>query len=78
MPRSELLHSKNYGGARPGSGRKKIGVAKALRITLPTDEWKAIDEMIQAGQFDSRAEYFRFLHQRNWKNYVLEDGADEL
>ncbi|MDY8049656.1 transcriptional regulator [Paenibacillus polymyxa] len=59
--RSELFHSKNYGGAREGAGRKKIGTSRALRITLPDEEWERIDSLIAAGQASNMSEYFRLL-----------------
>ena len=56
------FHSKNYGGVREGAGRKKIGSSRALRITLPDEEWKRIDKLIADGQASNMSEYFRLLH----------------
>lgn len=47
------------GGARPGAGRKSLGVKKPISITLEEKEWKAIDDLIKEGEFKSYAEYFR-------------------
>ncbi|KGP85286.1 MULTISPECIES: hypothetical protein [unclassified Paenibacillus] len=55
-------HSENYGGAREGSGRKKMGQSKPLRINLPENEWAKIDQEIAAGTYESYADYFRRLH----------------
>lgn len=63
-------HNKNYGGARPGSGRKKIGESKALRITLPDADWKHIDSLIASGRVASYAEYFRELHDSSFKKFL--------
>lgn len=56
-------YSENYGGAREGAGRPKIGASKPLRITLPEEDWKHIDELVASGRVASYAEYFRDLHQ---------------
>jgi hypothetical protein len=64
------FHNKNYGGARPRSGRKKIGEgsrSKALRITLPGKDWEYIEGLIAAGRVASYAEYFRDLHDSSFK-----------
>lgn len=63
--RSEIFHSKNYGGAREGAGRKKMGQSKALRINLPENEWAKIDKEIEEGTYESYADYFRRLHNDN-------------
>ncbi|MGO4953548.1 transcriptional regulator [Paenibacillus sp. DRB1-1] len=64
------FHSKNYGGARPGSGRKKIGKSKALRITLPDADWEHIDGLIASGRVASYAEYFRELHESSLTKFL--------
>lgn len=56
------FYSENYGGAREGAGRKKIGQSKPLRINLPESEWAAIDKEIEAGTYEGYADYFRRLH----------------
>lgn len=60
-------HSKNYGGVREGAGRKKIGSSRALRITLPDEEWERIDKLIADGQASNMSEYFRLLHSAQFK-----------
>lgn len=50
------------GGARKHAGRPRIGVARALKITLPQEEWERIDRMVEDGQVRSQAEYFRQAH----------------
>lgn len=67
----------NRGGAREGAGRKKIGTARALRITLPEGEWDRIDQLIADGTVSNQSEYFRLLHQNQvdpkpWKNKLKE------
>ncbi|APO48543.1 hypothetical protein BS614_30975 (plasmid) [Paenibacillus xylanexedens] len=58
-------HNKNYGGAREGAGRKKMGQSKPLRINLPENEWAKIDQEIADGTYESYADYFRRLHNDN-------------
>lgn len=54
------------GGAREGSGRKKIGAVRSLRITLPDGEWDKIDSLIAEGHVSNQSEYFRLLHQSQY------------
>jgi hypothetical protein len=58
------VEKKQHGGARVGAGKKKIGLPKPVTITLPPEDWKAIDARIQNKEFPSRADYFRKLHER--------------
>jgi len=55
--------SDNYGGAREGAGRPKMGISKPLRINLPSEAWEEIDELIGQGKYDNYSEYFRKLHE---------------
>lgn len=50
-----------WGGAREGAGRKKIGESRALRITLPKEEWEVIDKIVEQGGASSLSDYFRRL-----------------
>lgn len=50
------------GGSREGSGRKKIGVTRLVKINLPKEEWEYIEELIRNEHVDSLAEYFRRIH----------------
>lgn len=50
------------GGGRKGAGRPKIGIARALKITLPLGEWERIDKMVEEGKARSQADYFRQAH----------------
>lgn len=59
-------HSENYGGAREGAGRKKIGESRPLRINLPEDDWKKIESLIENGHAASFGDYFRQLHQNQY------------
>ncbi|WP_068505855.1 hypothetical protein [Paenibacillus kribbensis] len=68
--RSEHFHSKNYGGARPGSGRKKIGTSKRLSITLPDERWEHIDSLIASGRVASYADYFRELDDSSLTKFL--------
>ncbi|SYX84591.1 hypothetical protein [Paenibacillus alvei] len=55
---------KKRGGARKGAGRKSIGVKKPVTISMPQSEWDEIDSLIQSGEFQSYADYFRTLHRK--------------
>lgn len=44
-------------------GRPPIGVGKPVKITLPEEDWKEIEERIASGQASNYADYFRQLHQ---------------
>ncbi|WP_058831537.1 hypothetical protein [Paenibacillus polymyxa] len=68
--RSEHFHSKNYGGARPGSGRKKIGKTKRLSITLPDERWEHIDHLIESKRVASYADYFRELDESSLTKFL--------
>lgn len=57
------------GGARPGAGRKRIGTARALRITLPDEEWTKIDKLIEEGHVSNQSEYFRLVHLAQQQKY---------
>ncbi|RJG23295.1 hypothetical protein [Paenibacillus thiaminolyticus] len=61
------------GGARVGAGRPSLGVKKPVSITLPSDDWEEIDNLIQRKEFKSYADYFRFLHHVRWR----EEATDE-
>jgi hypothetical protein len=56
-------YSDNYGGAREGAGRPKMGVSKPLRINLPEEAWEKIDSLIQQGEYNNYSEYFRKLYE---------------
>lgn len=55
--------SLNYGGAREGAGRPKIGVSKPLRINMPESAWAEVDSLIEKGHYENYSEYFRKLHE---------------
>ena len=68
------------GGARKGAGRPSKGVKKPVSITMPAADWEEIDRLIRMGEFDSYADYFRFLHQarvgdphERWRDQRYED-----
>jgi Arc/MetJ-type ribon-helix-helix transcriptional regulator len=63
------------GGARPGSGRKRMGRKEKVSLVLPDEEWEFIDELIRNGHAASRADYFRQLH---FAQRSLDDGTDTL
>lgn len=44
-------------------GRPSIGKARPVKITLPEEDWKQIEQAIQSGEYNSYAEYFRNLHE---------------
>ncbi|MCL6664550.1 hypothetical protein [Paenibacillus amylolyticus] len=48
---------------QPKIGRPQIGVGKPVKITLPEDDWKRIEDIINHGHALSFADYFRQLHQ---------------
>ncbi|MDF1587099.1 hypothetical protein [Marinimicrococcus flavescens] len=47
------------GGARPGAGRKSLGVKRKVSIVLPAEDWEYIDSLVADKKFASVAEYFR-------------------
>lgn len=53
-------------------GRPKIGVSRALRITLPQEEWDRIDKLVGDEQVSSQAEYFRLAHLAQWDERQIE------
>ena len=57
--KGEQLAISIRGGARPGAGRKSIGVKKAVSIALPEEAWQEIDSLIQSGEYASYADFFR-------------------
>jgi Arc/MetJ-type ribon-helix-helix transcriptional regulator len=57
------------GGAREGAGRKRIGSNRALRITLPNEDWEHVDRLIAEGRFKSYADYFRSLYDFSLDNF---------
>lgn len=58
------------GGKREGAGRKAIGIKKAVSIALPEDVWDEISNLIQNGNYESNADFFRSAA------YVLLSGGD--
>lgn len=44
-------------------GRPSIGKARPVKITLPEEDWKEIEDAIESGECNSFAEYFRNLHE---------------
>lgn len=54
-------YSPNLGGAREGAGRPKMGESRPLRINLPEEAWKEIDEQIASGKYLNYSQYFRQL-----------------
>ncbi|MCY9542671.1 hypothetical protein M5X00_06275 [Paenibacillus alvei] len=53
---------KKRGGARTGAGRKLMGTKKSVTISMPQSEWDEIDSLIQSGEYQSYADYFRTVH----------------
>lgn len=47
------------GGARPGAGRKSLGVKRKVSIVLPAEDWAYIDSLVADKKIASVAEYFR-------------------
>ncbi|WP_375102224.1 hypothetical protein ACDZ28_00035 (plasmid) [Paenibacillus sp. RS8] len=47
------------GGARPGAGRKSLGVKRKISIVLPQEDWDYIDSLVAEKKCASVAEYFR-------------------
>lgn len=43
-------------------GRPVIGVGKPVKITLPEEDWKKIEQLIEYGHVKSVSDYFRQLH----------------
>jgi hypothetical protein len=47
------------GGARPGAGRKSLGVKRKISIVLPQEDWDYIDSLVAEKKCASVAEFFR-------------------
>lgn len=63
--------TKARGGARPGAGRPSIGKYRSVGMTLPDDDWGFIDQLVDKGEYSSRAEYFRHLHEMNMLHVAM-------
>ncbi|MNO06659.1 hypothetical protein D3C81_2285290 [compost metagenome] len=53
-------------------GRPKIGVSRALRITLPLEEWDRIDKLVEDEIVKTQSEYFRLAHMAQWDERQIE------
>lgn len=56
---TEQIKPTSRGGARKGAGRKSLGIKKPVSITLPPENWKEIDNLIQTNEFASYADFVR-------------------
>lgn len=57
---------------KKGAGRPKIGVSRALRITLPEEEWERIDKLVEEDLVKTQSEYFRLAHFAQWDREKIE------
>lgn len=49
------------------NSRPRIGLTKKVSVTLPHDEWERIENLIKEGHLKSLSEYFRVLHEHQFK-----------
>ena len=52
-------------------GRPAIGKGKAVKITLPDEDWQHIDDLIAQGRVKSYADYFRSLHDSSLRDALI-------
>lgn len=56
----------------PGKmGRPSIGTARAVKITLPDEDWAHIDRVVAAKRVSSVADYFRSLHDSSLNGFLI-------
>jgi hypothetical protein len=61
------------GGVRVGAGRKPIGIKQTVTISLPEEDWSFIQEEISTGNSESKADYFRKLHSKYYREQQREE-----
>lgn len=52
-------------------GRPSIGKARTVKITLPEEDWKHIDQLVASKRVNSNAEYFRSLHDSSLNDFLI-------
>lgn len=58
----------------PGKmGRPSIGTPRAVKITLPDEDWAHIDRVVAAKRVSSVADYFRSLHDSSLSDFLIVD-----
>jgi hypothetical protein len=66
------LEEKMVREVEPGKmGRPSIGTARAVKITLPDEDWAHIDRLVASKRVSSVAEYFRSLHDSSLSDFLL-------
>lgn len=48
-----------------GRGRPPIGIQRQVKLTLPPEDWKQIEKILENKEADSLSDYFRQLHQNH-------------
>lgn len=59
-------------------GRPSMGLTRQVKLTLPEEDWKIIEELIEKKEADGFSDYFRQLHQSSIRERRVADKWKSL